>query len=347
MKILVEILHGIGDTVCALPMLEVLRNNYPEASITVLVKGVTSADIIKASSIKIEKIITLDIYKDNFLKTISIISNLRKKDFDFGINCAITHVKKAKLFMNIISCKKNIGIQHELHKCFDDLNDNYHFVDANLLAIQSICKSPAYKIDPQVKVELNDMEFVKNYISNIRDKKIIGLCIGNADFSYRNRWIRSGKVFTRGWGIKNMSTLLAQLLNDDYGVILIGGKLEVPLLEEIDDKILKDKNLINCVNKTNLKQSMAVVKLCDLVIGVDTGMQHIADAVGSKTLSIFGPTNPKTHGAYSAKAEFLQNMVECQYCYASEKYISCTDRKCLKNIVPGDVIKKIRNILKG
>ena len=38
MKIIVELLHGLGDTVCALPMLKVLRNNYTQTSKTLLVK---------------------------------------------------------------------------------------------------------------------------------------------------------------------------------------------------------------------------------------------------------------------------------------------------------------------
>ncbi|WP_143747169.1 glycosyltransferase family 9 protein [Megasphaera sp. An286] len=38
-KILVELMHGIGDTVCAIPMLKILRGNYPDAEIVVLTKS--------------------------------------------------------------------------------------------------------------------------------------------------------------------------------------------------------------------------------------------------------------------------------------------------------------------
>lgn len=79
MKIIVELLHGLGDTVCALPMLKVLRDNYPQASITVLVKGMENAEIIRASIIRIDEFIILNIYKNNLFKNLATILELRKK----------------------------------------------------------------------------------------------------------------------------------------------------------------------------------------------------------------------------------------------------------------------------
>ena len=96
------------------------------------------------------------------------------------------------------------------------------------------------------------------------------------------------------------------------------------------------------VNKTNLQESMALVTLCDVAVGVDTGMMHIADALGVKTVSIFGPTNPKTHGAYSDQASFVEADLPCKYCYGTKNYVECKDRECLKCINVMDVLRAMK-----
>ena len=75
----------------------------------------------------------------------------------------------------------------------------------------------------------------------------------------------------------------------------------------------------------------------------DTGMQHIADAVKTKTVSLFGPTNPLTHGAYSDKAVFIEADCKCEYkyCYGTNMYWQCKDRKCLNDISAEHVINKM------
>lgn len=346
MKIIVELLHGLGDTVCALPMLKVLRDNYPQASITVLVKGMENAEIIRASIIRIDEFIILNIYKNNLFKNLATILELRKKKFGFGISCAITPVIKAKVFMNLIDSKKNIGIQHELNKSFDDLEDVHHFTEAGLLAIKSICILPTDVPKPYLKAAVTDTIFVreKMRIFNNEDK-IIGICIGNADFKYRYRLFGKEKVFTKGWGIKNMDLLVQKLLEKNFNIVLIGGKLEATLVNMLSKSILSNSKLLNLIAETDMRQSIAVVQECDLVIGVDTGMQHIAAATGTKTLSIHGPTNPLTRGAYSKDAEFIESKCDCKYCYGTKKNLYCDNRKCLNMIKVDDVVEQVIKII--
>ena len=130
------------------------------------------------------------------------------------------------------------------------------------------------------------------------------------------------------------------LIKKNNKVILFGGKDELKYLE-IFGNVLDDNNILNFVGKTTITESAVLAEQCDLVIGVDTGMQHVADAVGTKTLSIFGPTNPKTHGAYSENAKFVEIEQSCKYCYGTDKYLSCSDRKCLSNININTVLDKI------
>ena len=350
-KILVELMHGIGDTVCAIPMLKVLRDNYPEAEIVVLTKSDAGKDIIEASHINIDKVHVFDIYK-NLGHSISFLLKLRNYRFDYGISSCITPVKKAKFFMKFVNPKKWIGLQKK-GLFLDLLDDKYHFVEANLVSIQEICKIPSEKIYPTIfaqdDIKKKIQKMILAYVPNeYKSKKIVGICIGNGDYSLKNRYLRTGKVYTRGWGIENITNLVKCLKTQNLVICLLGGKAEETLLRHIQAKVPIRGNIVNFVGKTTIRESIALVSLCDVVFGVDTGMQHIAAAVGVKTVSVFGPTNPASHGAYSPSAKFLFNREVCnlQFCYGTKYYVCCTqNRICLSVISSRQVYESIMNLL--
>lgn len=349
-KILVELMHGIGDTVCAIPMLKVLRGNHPEAEIVVLTKSNAGKDIIKSSHIGIDNVYVFDIYK-NLGYSIKFLLRLRNYQFDYGISSCITPVKKAKFFMKFINPKQWVGLQKK-GLFFDLLDDKYHFVEANLLSIQDICEFPPEKIYPTIFVQDDIKDKIQKMIfaylpDEYKSKKIVGICIGNGDYSLKNRYLRTGKVYTRGWGIENITTLIKYLKSKDVIVCLIGGKAEEPLIKYIQTEVTTKNNVINFVGKTTMKESIALVSLCDCVIGVDTGMQHVAAAVGTSTISIFGSTNPQTHGAYAKNAQFVECECNCKYCYGTNSYIKCKERICLQQIKVQTVVNYINNVLEG
>lgn len=346
MQIIIEAMHGLGDVVCTLPMIRFVRDKYPDAEITVITKFASGRDIIFASHIRIEKIIVLDIYKD-LLESIKVLLSLRESKFDIGISCALTPVSKAKWFMKIVQPHIWYALQKS-GKSFDLLNDQYHFVEANFLAICELCGQIPKGEYPELYVDEDDLKHIKERFHVSENKgKTIGVCVGKGDYSLKNRILRTGRVYTRGWGTANMIELVKQLTAINCRVFLIGGQAEVPIVNQIIEKVGGENNIINFVGKTTIRESMAVTSLCDCVVGVDTGMQHIAAAVGTATVSIFGPTNPRTHGAYSRRSYFVETAGNCelQYCYGSKWYIQCSNRRCLKKITVEDVLNQVKKVL--
>ena len=229
LNILVEIMHGLGDTVCALSLLKGVRYLYPNARLTVLCKMNAGRDIIESSGIPVDEIIVLDVYKDIYI-TYKTILNLRKHHFDIGISAGITPVKKSKLFMKLCGVKKHIGFQASGTNKYDY---DIHFVEAN---VKTLGLEFSDKLKPQLYVDSDSDEFVESYFKMLeKTKPIIGLCIGNADPSLTNRWLRIGRVFPKAWGITKMHDLLDLLVKDGNQVVLIGGSQEIPLLEELNE----------------------------------------------------------------------------------------------------------------
>lgn len=345
-KILVEILHGLGDTVCTLPMLKELRDTYPDAYILVLVKNPAGKEILEASRISVDEILAWDIYKD-LKQSAHILLRLRGMHFDYGISSSITPVRKAKYFMKAIAPKKWIGLQTK-GQCFDLLADRLHFVETNLKAIEDICKIPMGKIYPRLYPSPEIAAKLERNLPSREGRSLVGVCIGDADYSLRNRFLRTGKVYTRSWGIDHMIELIDRLQQAGDIVVLFGGKAEIPLREKVREALGDKENICDFVGKTNIKESIALASLCDVVFGVDTGMQHIAAAAGTAVVSVFGPTNPKTHGAYSSKAHFLTEPSACrlQFCYGTRNYIECpAHRCCLREITPQRAFEEIQKVL--
>lgn len=338
LHILVEVMHGLGDTVCSLALLKGVRYLFPNAKLTVLCKMNAGRDIIESSHILVDEIIVIDIYK-SIINTLKTIDYLRKQKFDLGISAAITPVKKSQLFMKLCGVKQHIGFQASGTNKFDY---DIHFVEAN---VRTLGLKVSDELRPQLYVDTDSDKSICHYFDGLdQSRPIIGLCIGNADPSLTNRWLRTGRVFPRAWGITRMHNLLELLVKDGNQIVLIGGPQEIPLLEELTE-FLKLPQVINLVGKCSIKQSIAAIKRCTCSIGIDTGMQHIAGALSVPTISIFGPTNPKNHGAFSMCSYFVEHDVDCKYCYGTENYIHCKYRRCLTEITPQQVMDTVYQVL--
>ena len=73
--------------------------------------------------------------------------------------------------------------------------------------------------------------------------------------------------------------------------------------DEINDSLAKiNNNVINLSGKTNLRQAMSILSLSKVVFGSDTGLLHIAEALGITVNMILGPTSKETGGGVNLKS---------------------------------------------
>lgn len=275
MKILVELMHGMGDTVCALPMLYSLRAHYPDADITVLTKNACGKEIIERSCISVNRILTFNIYGNVFI-AFKFIRKLRSNHFTIAISSSITPVKKAKIFIRLISPKKWIGLQKRGY-FLDNLKGKYHLVEAELATISELYPVKNDDIKFALYPELFAVNRLKEKIQSFfaKKNKIIGICIGDADYSLKNKVFRYGKVYPKAWGKEKMADLILELQKFDYNMVLIGGKQEIPTETYIKEKLKTHDRVMSFVGKTSVSESIALASLVDCMVGIDTGMQQL------------------------------------------------------------------------
>lgn len=104
----------------------------------------------------------------------------------------------------------------------------------------------------------------------------------------------------------------------------------------------KDKKIVN-VCGFPLENAAAVIERLDLIIGPDSGLLHLAGALGRRILGLFGPIPPFFRlRNYNADWIWHQPYKECPCWYS----FPCGNSKCMKKISVQAVVKKIKRILK-
>ena len=90
-----------------------------------------------------------------------------------------------------------------------------------------------------------------------------------------------------------------------------------------------------------------VLSSCRGLITVDTGTMHLAMALGTPVVALFGPTNPELTGPYSQKVphNVLTSAVDCQPCVGTAEQKRCTFNRCMSGIEPGQVFESCRQVM--
>jgi ADP-heptose:LPS heptosyltransferase len=95
-----------------------------------------------------------------------------------------------------------------------------------------------------------------------------------------------------------------------------------------------------CVIATGLRLSevAALLDRCNLYLGNDSGVSHLAAATGVRTVVLFGPSDIGQWGARGKRVTFVSRRVQCSPCQVQTMKI-CSHRACLTALHPGEVIE--------
>ena len=125
-----------------------------------------------------------------------------------------------------------------------------------------------------------------------------------------------------------------------------GGKSFVifgPAEEEWFEK--NDWNGAAIARGMELKKVAALLSLCDVFLGNDSGLTHLAAAVGVETVALFGPTDPGEWAPRGRRVTVVSQNVECAPC-ARETMKRCPHRECLTTLTPEAVIDFLAHFLR-
>ncbi|MBI2887786.1 MAG: glycosyltransferase family 9 protein [Chloroflexi bacterium] len=165
---------------------------------------------------------------------------------------------------------------------------------------------------------------------------------GSGSYSTARRWPLGRFV--------ELGRLLVQRLGAT--LVLVGGKEEEALARHLARTL--GPSVIDLAGRTTLRQLGAVLRACDLFVGNDSGVMHLATAVGTPVVALFGPSNhrawgPWTPGRAGAPALVLRAPLPCSPCFYVGHGLGtpegCPNRTCLQLISPEQVTDAIQRLL--
>jgi ADP-heptose:LPS heptosyltransferase len=122
-----------------------------------------------------------------------------------------------------------------------------------------------------------------------------------------------GSIALRRFTSDQASGLCRSLLEKGIGVVLLGGRDAAALAEKVLTTV-NDARVVNCVGRTSLKQSAALIAQAQRFIGHDSGLLHIASALGVPSVAIFGPGNRAKWGPRGPGDKVVHAGLACSPC---------------------------------
>ena len=146
---------------------------------------------------------------------------------------------------------------------------------------------------------------------------------------------------TKLWKSQSFSELADRLEKElGLGVIFTGGEQDRASVEEITARV--SSSPVNFCGRLDLLELAALFNRCALVISTDTGPMHLAAAMGTPVVALFGPTSPARTGPYGPGHVVVRTGVPCSPCFKRR----CADPKCMYEITPDLVLQAVEQVLK-
>jgi len=132
-------------------------------------------------------------------------------------------------------------------------------------------------------------------------------------------------------------------------VIALGDKYERPIYHKVQD--LMKNELIDCVGKTTIREAAFIIKNSEFLLCHDSGLMHIAVALKTPVVAIWGPTDYMKNAPIGPQHHMIRKNLDCSPCMygfaRSEIDVvkNCKHRNCMKLISIDDVVDVISTVL--
>lgn len=346
MNILIISLSGAGDVLMSTPLIRELRLSYPRARIDVLVmQGRATKDLFKDNK-DVDKVIYFNFMEEGFLKSLIFCNKLSKQKY----NLSITTYPQARLHYSVVSwlihAKKRIGFNYETqrlrlnnllftHKIEEDFS--LHVVENNLRVLKVLKKERRVE-KPKLIFNLSkdDRNFASDFFEKNKIKKAVIIHPGSGT---------TKNFILKRWHKKRFAELCREIWKKEKEkIILVGGPDEEMLKREIIIKsgLKEGEEIFNLSG--NINKTAAIINKSKLVVSNDTIIGHIAAAVDSKVVSIFGPTSWENTSPYTDKKVIVCKRANIKPWKHGRKGITKKQASSLYNIQVKDVYEAFNRI---
>lgn len=333
-NIIIRMPNWLGDMVMATPMIQDVRSFFPDANITVMAP--TGLAPLLLGNPHIDEIFAFN-KASAFLrrKNKDIVKKIQLGKYDLGI--LLTNSFSSAWWFWRGGIKKRVGFAQDLRSflltdCREmPVQKNKEHLVVTYKRMLELLGIPLSETAPRLYITEEEKKWVAQFLQELKIPahfQIIGVNAGAA-FGPAKCWLP-----------ERFSETAKQLLaNKQRALLFFGDRSSSDLIKNITENL--GPFAFNLAGRTNLRQLLALIERCNAFLTNDSGPMHVAAALKTPLVALFGSTNDTATGPFE-HGKVIHKRVECSPCY---KRVCPIDFRCMKKIEVDEVVKEVEDLL--
>ena len=186
-------------------------------------------------------------------------------------------------------------------------------------------KTSAEMIPPRLGVDKESQAAFLARHQLATDKPVIGFCPG-AEFGDAKKWPEA-----------HYGALAKQLIDQGYRIWIFGSPADQATGETIVS--IAGHHCINLAGETSILEAIDLLAICQTVVANDSGLMHVAAAVGTRVVAIYGSTSPGFTPPISEEAHIVSRTLDCSPCF--KRTCPLGHKDCLNKLMPEQVLEQL------
>lgn len=344
MKVLVVKVAAIGDFLMATPALRALKHDGQGNTLHLLAgRSIAAVAGVNPDADRVFYLDDRSIFRGGFiakaLEVLRVSRLLRRERYDVGFN--FHRDWRFNIILFLAGCKRRIGFCRRHRKPLllteavpvEGIKHHiFHYCDlVKVLGIFCLDFKMAFPLDSTAEAAA-----AKKFLAPAGLADYVVLAPGGAANVKE-------EMESRRWPMEHFAALAGMLLGAGSRVVLVGSGSDAAIAARI---LAAQPAVIDLTDRTTLTEAAAILKRSQLVVCNDSGLMHLASAVGARVISIFGPTHPgeKKPLNEGSVAVWKGEGLECSPCYHDGEFPKCDHVSCLKKITPQEIFELIQSM---
>lgn len=334
---------GIGDALFALPVLRVLKRSYPEEPITVVTNSQNEG--IFSLLPEVGRVIS---YRSKH--PVALAKFIKKvRTYSYRMAVVLNPIFRGGLLARLSGAPVRIGYRRDYERrqtmwgcekillthTYEPREEKIHEVERylDLLKMFGLIVH-AEQIVPRLVLSEQARSFGFSVVKDLDEHHEPVVVINPGAGWEMRRWPSERFLVVADWLIERFNAR----------VVFVGGHREIELIENIRNRMAHAS--ISYAGKTSLSTLAGLLGSSDLFLTNDTGALHIAAALDTPTVALFGPGDLVKVRPLSPRARIIYHQISCNPCKAQYTY-KCRENLCMRKItideVKAAIDKELRN----
>lgn len=315
---------GIGDAVLFLPMLTELRRAWPQAEIDLLVEK-RNAGVVRGLGL-VDRVLLYDRFPGGLPHALAA-------HYDVVIDTEQYH-RSSAIVAFLTRAPRRIGFGTNVRRLLltDALPYDQSVYEARSfleLARRATGREPRWDPEqPFLPLDPEAERFAAQALEPLGDRPRVAIHPG-------------ASIPERRWPPERYAEVAAQLAAQGVGIAVLGGREDVKAAAAIAER-LAGQAAVNLAGKSTLAQAAAIVAQVDVYVSADTGVLHLAYAVGTRTVHLFGPGVLSKWGPPGHRFRSIAADAPCSPCTVYGYTPPCNQGNvCMLRIEPARVVREV------